>query len=98
MAENYTESYVLNVTPRVGRDADGIASNPPLGGTQQTKLESWENNGLGGAVAVVAGGGGENRTRVRKHSTVGTTCLASSLTSHSSQADGQAQEEPVTLL
>ena len=50
-----------------------------------------KNGRLAAAVTVHRGGGGENRTRVRKHSTVGTTCLVSSLCSHPHTADGQAE-------
>ena len=45
-----------------------------------------------------SGGGGENRTRVRKHSAVRTTCLVASFVSRPDTADGQAAAGPVTLL
>ncbi len=47
---------------------------------------------------VGVGGGGENRTRVRKRSTVRTTCLVASLCSHLRTVDGQTAREPVTLI
>ena len=40
-----------------------------------------------GAVIAAVGGGGENRTRVRKRSTVRTTCLVASLCSRPDAAD-----------
>src|SRR5664279_610022 len=51
-----------------------------------------------GAVVLADGGGGENRTRVRKHSTVRTTCLVASFGSRPIDAGGQAATGPVTLL
>jgi hypothetical protein len=51
-----------------------------------------------GAVIVEFGGGGGNRTRVRKRYTVGTTCLATSFCSRPGATDGQATPEPVTLI
>jgi len=57
-----------------------------------------EKRPLAAAVLVEVGGGGENRTRVRKPSAVGTTCLVSSFGSRSPDAGGQAAGEPVTLL
>src|SRR4029079_4923251 len=53
---------------------------------------------LAAAVMVRDGGGGENRTRVRKPSTVGTTCLVSSFGSRLPVAHGQAAGKPVTLV
>jgi hypothetical protein len=50
------------------------------------------------AVILGFGGGGENRTRVRKRSTVRTTCLVKSLCSHPDTVDGQTMAGPVTLL
>ena len=44
------------------------------------------------------GGGGRNRTAVRRRSTVRTTCLVASLCSHPGAVDGQTAHEPVTLL
>ena len=49
-----------------------------------------------GAVILYVGGGGGNRTRVRKRYTVGTTCLATSLCSRPGATDGQATPGPVT--
>ncbi len=51
-----------------------------------------------GAVILWFGGGGENRTRVRKRSTVRTTCLVASLCSHPRTVDGQTARGPVTLI
>jgi len=57
-----------------------------------------EKRPLAAAVVVRDGGGGENRTRVRKPSTVGTTCLVASFGSRFPDAGGQAAGKPVTLL
>ena len=50
------------------------------------------------SLLLLYGGGGGNRTRVRKRYTVGTTCLATSLCSRPGATDGQATPEPVTLI
>ena len=60
--------------------------------------EGEEKRRREGAVRLGDGGGGENRTRVRKHSTVGTTCLVASFGSRPPVAGGQATVGPVTLL
>ena len=56
-------------------DIDGGQRNTPVYGAEN------KNGHPKAAVIVVSGGGGENRTRVRKHSTVGTTCLVGHLLS-----------------
>jgi len=88
-----SEGEINNVEPFTTVLHDALTAYKKLDGPDRgKKTAAWA------AVILRFGGGGENRTRVRKTSTVGTTCLVASFGSRLPDAGGQAAGKPVTLL
>jgi len=73
-------------SPLIPRPRADACSIPSISGSRNAK-----GHPCGAALCVSIGGAGGNRTRVRKSSTVSSTCVVTSLFSRCRYADAQAQ-------